>query len=71
MAGFHEQVFKHTNFYLSRESANVSFGRAPLRTWRLESVVQYDAQERSVDLKTAVVFDKTELPELVHEKIDS
>jgi hypothetical protein len=32
--------------------------------------VQDGGQERSVNLKTAVVFDETELPEFVHEKID-
>jgi hypothetical protein len=31
--------------------------------------MQHHAQERRVDLKSAVVFDETEFPELVHEKI--
>ena len=31
--------------------------------------MQDDGQERSVNLKTAVVFDETELPEFVHEKL--
>jgi hypothetical protein len=44
---------------------------ASLRIWRLESVVQHDTQERSVDLKTAVILDEAQFPELVHEKIDS
>jgi hypothetical protein len=44
---------------------------ASLRIWRLESVVQRDTQERSVDLKTAVILDEAQFPELVHEKFDS
>jgi len=32
--------------------------------------VQNHTQERSIDLKTAVVLDETQFPELVHEKID-
>src|SRR6266576_3370532 len=42
----------------------------PLWTRQLESIVQDDAQERSVDLKPAIVSDETELPELIHEKTD-
>lgn len=34
-------------------------------------LVQDDAQERSIDLKAAVVADETELAEFVHEKIDA
>jgi len=34
-------------------------------------LVQHDVQERSVDLKTTVVFDEAQFPEFVHEKIDS
>src|SRR4029077_16795858 len=30
----------------------------------------HDAQKRSVDLKTAVIFDEAQFPELVHEEID-
>jgi hypothetical protein len=33
-------------------------------------VVQHHAQERSVDLQTAVVLDEAQFPELVHEEID-
>ena len=33
--------------------------------------MQHNAQERGIDLKTAVVLDKTKLPEFVHEKIDA
>ena len=32
--------------------------------------VQHYAQERGVDVKTAVVLDESQLPEFVHEKID-
>jgi len=39
--------------------------------WRIDSVVQHDTQERSIDLKAAVVLDETEFLELVHEKIDA
>ncbi len=35
-----------------------------------KSVVQDDAQERSIDLNSSVVLDETQLPELVHEQID-
>jgi|ERR1700676_22351 hypothetical protein len=34
------------------------------------SVVQGNAQERSIDLEAAIVFDESKLPEFVHEKID-
>jgi hypothetical protein len=34
-------------------------------------LVQYHAQERSVDLKSAVVLDEAQFPELVHEEIDA
>jgi hypothetical protein len=34
-------------------------------------LVQHHAQERSVDLKSAVVLDEAQFPELVHEKIDA
>jgi len=37
---------------------------------RSSLLVQHHTQERSIDLQPAVVFDETELPELVHEKID-
>ena len=33
--------------------------------------MQHDAQERSVDLKAAVVLDEAQFPELVHEEIDA
>jgi hypothetical protein len=33
--------------------------------------VQDYAQERSVDLKSAVVLDEAQFPEFVHEKIDA
>jgi len=32
-------------------------------------LVQHDAQERSVDLKSAVVLNETQLSEFVHEKL--
>ena len=41
-------------------------------SWRNVEVgllVQHNAQERSVDLQAAVVFDEPELAEFVHEKI--
>lgn len=34
-------------------------------------LVQHHAQEGSIDLKSAVVLDEPQFPELVHEKIDS
>jgi hypothetical protein len=33
--------------------------------------VQYDGQERLIDLDSAVVLDKAQLPEFVHEMTDS
>jgi hypothetical protein len=33
--------------------------------------VQHNAQERSNDLKAAIVFDETKFPEFVHEEIDA
>lgn len=33
--------------------------------------MQHDAQKRSVDLNSVVVINETQLPELVHEKIDA
>ena len=32
--------------------------------------MQHDAQERGIDLNSAVILDETELPEFVHEEID-
>src|SRR5258708_4690780 len=40
-------------------------------TQLFESVVQHDAQERSIDFNSAVVLDETQLPEFVHEQIDA
>jgi hypothetical protein len=40
------------------------------RSVKVGLFVQDDGQERSVNLKTAVVFYETELPEFIHEKID-
>jgi hypothetical protein len=34
-------------------------------------LVQHDIQQRSVDLKPAVVLNETQLPEFVHEEIHS
>jgi hypothetical protein len=34
-------------------------------------LVEYHAQERSVDLQAAVVFDEAQFPKLVHEEIDA
>jgi len=41
---------------------------APLKSDLL--LVQDNTEERSIDLKTAVVLNEAELPEFVHEKID-
>ena len=38
---------------------------------RSSLLVQHYIQERSVDLKTAVILDETELAEFVHEEIDA
>jgi len=34
-------------------------------------IVQDNTQERSIDLKIAVVLDEAQFPELIHEKIDA
>jgi hypothetical protein len=71
VARFAELVFKD-----SPQVPNAigdEYSRAMARqsdSWPIESVVQHDAQERSIDLKSAIVFDEAEFPELVHEKID-
>jgi hypothetical protein len=40
-----------------------------LKTLRLALIVEHDTYERSIDVKSAVVLDESELPEFVHEKI--
>jgi len=37
---------------------------------RSSLLVQHHTQKRSIDLKTAVVLDETQLPEFVHEEVD-
>ena len=69
MASFRKLVFKYINSYLSGKSTNVYFSPAA-EARRLASLVQHDAQERTVDFNPSVVFDETQFPELVHEKID-
>ena len=52
---------------------SLSQRRADLMSWRsleVDSLVKDDTQERSVDLKIAVVLYETQFPELIHEKID-
>ena len=42
---------------------------APTKTRQGKLVVQDEAQQRSIDLKTSVVFDETHFPEFVREEI--
>src|SRR5678815_4064332 len=44
-------------------------GRAAMFTSAHPSLVQYDTDESRVNLQAAVVFDESELPKLVHEKV--
>src|SRR5216684_1585426 len=44
--------------------------RPPQKIAKAGLLVQHDAQERSVDLKSAVILDEAQFPEFVHEKID-
>jgi hypothetical protein len=70
VARFPELIFKVSAGF-ERDWRCTEPSNGPATDSRLmESVVQHDAQERSIDLKTYVVFDETEFPKLVHEKID-
>ena len=69
MARFPELIFKDSAGS-ERDWRCIEPSNGPATDSRLmESVVQHDARERSIDLKTSVVFDETEFAKLVHEKL--
>jgi hypothetical protein len=69
MASFHELVFKSPQIPTSTSNEQGDVVAKQSDTRRIESLVQHDAQERSIDLNPAVVLDESQLPEFVHEEI--
>jgi hypothetical protein len=69
MASFHELVFKSPQIPTSTGNKQGHVVAKQSDTRRIESLLQHDAQERSIDLNPAVVLDKTQFSEFVHEEI--
>ena len=65
-----DRDIRRIQLVMSVECETVLLAWFTARMQRFESVVQHDAQERSIDLNAAVVLDETQLPEFVHKQID-